>query len=54
LKPEDLKVVWVAPNITSSIMDPQLKVAPEFEGKVTLKSIKVPEVKIKDAMERRY
>jgi len=54
LKPEDLKVVWVAPSITSSVLDPQLQLAPEFQGKVTLKTVKLPEVKIKDALERRY
>jgi YbbR domain-containing protein len=54
LKPEDLKVVWVAPTITSSVLDPQLQVAPEFQGKVTLTTVKLPEVKIKDVLERRY
>jgi len=54
LKPEDLKVVWVAPSITSSVLDPQLQLAPEFQGKVTLKTVKLPEVKIKDALEQRY
>jgi YbbR domain-containing protein len=42
LKPEDLHVVWESP---SSRLNPKLRLAPEFEGKVMLKSIK-------DALER--
>ena len=37
LKPEDLQVVWESP---SSQLNPKLRLASEFEGKVTLKSIK--------------
>jgi YbbR domain-containing protein len=37
LKPEDLHVVWESP---SARVNPKLRLAPEFEGKVTLKSIK--------------
>jgi len=44
LKAEDLQVVWESP---SSHLNPKLRLAPEFEGKVTLKSIK-------DALEHRY
>lgn len=44
LKAEDLQVVWESP---SSHLNPKLRLAPEFEGKVKLKSIK-------DALEHRY
>jgi hypothetical protein len=40
LKSEDLQIEMVAPSGISSVMDRKLRVAPEFEGKVTLKSIK--------------
>lgn len=37
LKPEDLHVIWES---RGSEVNPKLRLAPEFEGKVTLKSIK--------------
>lgn len=53
LKPEELNVVWELPTPTSSQLNPKLRLAPEFEGKVTLKSIDVPAVKsVKENLER--
>ena len=53
LKPEDLNIVWESPSPTSSQLNPKLRLAPQFEGKVTLKSIDDPVVKsIKDSLER--
>ncbi|HEU4711347.1 MAG TPA: CdaR family protein [Pyrinomonadaceae bacterium] len=44
LKPEDLKIVMEPPTPTSSIMEPKLRVAPELQNKVILKSTRfVPE-----------
>lgn len=40
LKPEDLKIELAAPEGTSSEMTRRLRLAPEFQGKVILKSIK--------------
>jgi YbbR domain-containing protein len=40
LKPEDMKIRWWPPLDSSSRPQPKLELAPEFEGKVTLKSIK--------------
>jgi YbbR domain-containing protein len=42
LKPEDLNIVWESSIFNSSQLNPKLRLAPEFEGKVTLKSIKYP------------
>lgn len=40
LKPEDLKIVWTPGSPTSSLLQPELRLAPELQGKITLKSIK--------------
>jgi YbbR domain-containing protein len=53
LKPEELNVVWEVPTPTSSQLNPKLQLPPEFEGKVTLKSVNAPVVKsVKDKLER--
>ena len=44
LKPEDLKILWV-PQSTGSQLEPKLQLAPELEGKVTLKSVKTTDPK---------
>ena len=53
LKPQDLQI-GTAPVGTSSQMERKLLVPPQFEGKVTLKSIKESETSTKDFLERRY
>lgn len=40
LKPEDLKIILVQPADLNSQVQPRLQVAPEFDGKVILKSTK--------------
>jgi YbbR domain-containing protein len=53
LKPEDVEIEWVAPSSIGSQLEPKLRLAPELEGKVTLKSIKLPQVKtIKEILEQ--
>lgn len=53
LKPEDLNVVWESTSELSSQLVPKLRLTPELEGKVFLKSITSPTVKsIKEVLER--
>ncbi|HET9527347.1 MAG TPA: CdaR family protein [Pyrinomonadaceae bacterium] len=53
LKPEDLQIGF-SPVGISSQMERKLLVPPQYEGKVTLKSIKDSETSTKDFLERRY
>jgi YbbR domain-containing protein len=46
LKPEDLKIIFAAPADTGSQPAPRLRLAPELQGKVTLKSITTLKTKV--------